>query len=96
MKLKKRRISKSYCEPQEVGLCVSSEEDRETPINLGEVSKEITHQKIYCKPKGVGLCVSPEVDGRKSFDLDLFDLILYVPSTIFQLCRTGLPGLNQY
>ena len=26
----------------------------------------------------------------------LFDLILYVPSTIFQLCRTGLPGLNQY
>ena len=26
----------------------------------------------------------------------LFDLILYVHSTIFQLCRTGLPGLNQY
>ena len=25
-----------------------------------------------------------------------FDLILYVPSTIFQLNRTGLPGLNQY
>ena len=27
---------------------------------------------------------------------DLFDLILYVHSTIFQLCGTGLPGLNQY
>ena len=26
----------------------------------------------------------------------LFDLILYVPSTIFQLNREGLPGLNQY
>ena len=26
----------------------------------------------------------------------LFDMILYVHSTIFQLCGTGLPGLNQY
>ena len=26
----------------------------------------------------------------------LFDLTLYVPSTIFQLKGTGLPGLNQY
>ena len=26
----------------------------------------------------------------------LFDFILYVHSTIFQLCGTGLPGLNQY
>ena len=24
------------------------------------------------------------------------DLIVYVPSTIFQLNRVGLPGLNQY
>ena len=29
------------------------------------------------------------------FCLFLFDLILYVPSTIFQLNRTGLPRLNQ-
>ena len=29
-------------------------------------------------------------------NLFLFDLILYVHSTIFQLCGTGLPGLNQY
>ena len=28
--------------------------------------------------------------------LVLFVLILYVQSTIFQLCGTGLPGLNQY
>ena len=28
--------------------------------------------------------------------LILFDLILYVHSTIFQLCGTSLPGLNQY
>ena len=39
--------------------------------------------------------------GHKRFDSDedvciLFDLILYVHSTIFQLCGTGLPGLNQY
>ena len=26
----------------------------------------------------------------------LFDLILYIPSAIFQLCRYGFPGLNQY
>ena len=26
----------------------------------------------------------------------LFDLILYVHSTIFQLCGTFLPGFNQY
>ena len=26
----------------------------------------------------------------------LFDFILYVHSTIFQLCGTVLPGLNQY
>ena len=29
-------------------------------------------------------------------DFVLFDLILYVHSTIFQLCGTGLPVLNQY
>ena len=28
--------------------------------------------------------------------LILFDLILYVHSTIFQLCGTVLPGFNQY
>ena len=27
---------------------------------------------------------------------DLFDFILYVHFTIFQLCGTVLPGLNQY
>ena len=35
----------------------------------------------------------------KSIHIDfvcLFDLILYVHSTIFQLCGTDLPGLNQY
>ena len=26
----------------------------------------------------------------------LFDMILYVHSTIFQLCGTVLPGFNQY
>ena len=32
----------------------------------------------------------------KFYERFLFDLILYVHSTIFQLCGTGLPGLNQY
>ena len=36
------------------------------------------------------LCAGPYFVGRV-----LFDLILYVPSTIFQLLGTGLPGLNQ-
>ena len=35
------------------------------------------------------------VTGLETFWND-FDLILYVHSTIFQLCGTGLPGLNQY
>ena len=30
------------------------------------------------------------------FFVCLFDLILYVHSTIFQLCGTVLPGFNQY
>ena len=33
---------------------------------------------------------------KKGFVFCLFDLILYVPSTIFQIYGTGLPGLNQY
>ena len=35
---------------------------------------------------------------KQDFDLAyvLFDLILNVHSTIFQVCGTGLPGLNQY
>ena len=35
------------------------------------------------------------VTGLETFWND-FDLILYVHSTIFQLCGAGLPGLNQY
>ena len=33
---------------------------------------------------------------RQFLILFLFDFILYVHSTIFQLFGTGLPGLNQY
>ena len=33
---------------------------------------------------------------RNELIIFLCDLILYVHSTIFQLCGTGLPGLNQY
>ena len=35
-------------------------------------------------------------DHKHIICLFLFDMILYVHSTIFQLCGTGLPGLNQY
>ena len=31
-----------------------------------------------------------------NFKMFLFDFILYVPSTIFQLYRDGLPVINQY
>ena len=34
-------------------------------------------------------CVSPNLTGPLHCILFLFDLILYVPSTIFQLCRDG-------
>ena len=34
--------------------------------------------------------------GRDVVFVCLFDLILYVHSTIFQLCGTVLPGFNQY
>ena len=33
---------------------------------------------------------------RNFLNMILFDLILYVHSTIFQLCGTVLPGFNQY
>ena len=35
-------------------------------------------------------------DTDKVKDCLSIDLIVYVPSTIFQLNRVGLPGLNQY
>ena len=41
----------------------------------------------------LGVFVNHEI---QSHFVCLFDLILYVHSTIFQLCGTGLPGLNQY
>ena len=41
--------------------------------------------------------VSSQLTGVGNDDLFcLFDLILYVHSTIFQLCGTVLPGFNQY
>ena len=43
---------------------------------------------FFCLVYATPLCAS--------VDFCLFDLILYVHSTIFQLCGTGLPGLNQY
>ena len=44
-----------------------------------------------------GLMDLEEIDLESpQFFFFLFDLILYVHSTIFQLCGTGLPGLNQY
>ena len=52
----------------------------------------------------VGRSANKRMVGRKlemdqtirQFCFVLFDLILYVHSTIFQLCGTNLPGLNQY
>ena len=45
-------------------------------------------------------CLKRPLKNRQNKDLNdfvcLFDLILYVHSTIFQLCGTKLPGLNQY
>ena len=40
--------------------------------------------------------ISPNMISWTMLLFCLFDLILYVHSTIFQLCGTGLPGLNQY
>ena len=48
-------------------------------------------QKIYIS--GVHLVINLPVSVAM---LCLFDLILYVPPTIFQLKGMGLPGLNQY
>ena len=36
------------------------------------------------------------IGSDEQFIVCLFDLILYVHSTIFQLCGTVLPGFNQY
>ena len=45
---------------------------------------------------GVLGCFNGPHDGYANSKVFLFDLIIYVHSTIFQLCGTGLPGLNQY
>ena len=62
--------------------------------------------KLYCKFDELAKleCKFDELDKLRmswisctvSWFVCLFDLILYVHSTIFQLCGTGLPGLNQY
>ena len=50
--------------------------------------------KISC-PRSKLLCKSCEIKASLNI-VCLFDLILYVPSRIFQLTGTGLSGLNQY
>ena len=43
-----------------------------------------------------GSDIRPCIKIDKPLVFVLFDLILYVPSTIFSYKGTGLPGLNQY
>ena len=49
--------------------------------------------KIVLKER---ICSQRVNSSFKSSSFFFVDLILYVHSTIFQLCGTGLPGLNQY
>ena len=55
------------------------------------VAKELCKKLV--RPRNGEAVVVPKIN--KEF-LFLFDLILCVHSTIFQLWGTGLPGLNQY
>ena len=47
---------------------------------------------LFCYERDFMLSLS---DNDQTF-VCLFDLVLYVHSTIFQLCGTVLPGFNQY
>ena len=57
--------------------------------------------KLYCKFDELALLRMSSISWirctvRSMIFFFFFDLILYVHSTIFQLCGTVLPGFNQY
>ena len=60
-------------------------------IYLNNVFRGLSGRVLDSRPRGRGF--EPH---QRDCVVCLFDLILYVHSTIFQLCGTGLPGLNQY
>ena len=60
------------------------------PVNVDPFKTSFGNRLICSK---VGLSILIE---KPCLFVCLFDLILYVHSTIFQLCGTGLPWLNQY
>ena len=59
-------------------------------------------QSVTCLATDASLTADPGVASsiparsHTFVEICLFDFILYVHSTIFQLCGTVLPGLNQY
>ena len=62
-----------------------------------------TSLEPHLKVRRISLRSTEDVDVTRGcsvtypeYTLVLFDFILYVHSTIFQLCGTGLLGLNQY
>ena len=57
--------------------------------------QKLSSHKVNLWSHGTHRNVTPDPD-RICLIFCLFDLILYVPSTIFQLYSDGLPGLNQY
>ena len=55
-------------------------------VNVSCLCHAVYHQPKYeAQPSNLFVCF-----------VCLFDLFLYVHSTIFQLCGTVLPGFNQY
>ena len=63
-----------------------------TDKNYNKVNIKVVYHE---KDLGVIFQENLKFDLHISFVV-LFDLILYVHSTIFQLCGTCLPGFNQY
>ena len=60
---------------------------------VGTINFSAQFSKIMSHYKNIGNNINVL---RQTTFVCLFDLILYVHSTIFQLCGKGLPGFNQY
>ena len=80
-------------------LLTYSEDRVKAKRHVDSNKNNISHVDIRTVQSSYEFCVSrPRTGTAPNTSKNLFDLILYVPSTIFQLNKDGSsrPGLNQY
>ena len=65
-------------------------------ISVARYEKEAQVMEVLLLT-GLNMCFGSSCElSHRDGSFCLFDLFLYVHSTIFQLCGTVLPGFNQY